>query len=186
MSADSVLKETREKMKKTLSALERELSGLRAGKASASLLDPVQVEYYGSMVPVQQVASINVPEARLIVVQPWEKNMVRAVSKAIQSAGLGLNPTDDGVVVRVPIPPLTEERRKELVKKAKHIGEQSRVALRQLRREANDQVKKAANDKDVSEDEAHRLNDEIQKLTDTNVKDIDEILKAKEAEILEI
>jgi ribosome recycling factor len=173
-------------MVKTVSAMERELASIRAGKASASLLDSVRVDYYGSMVPIQQVASINVPEPRLIVVQPWEKPMVSVVSKAIQAADLGLNPTDDGTVVRVPVPSLTEERRKDLVKKVKHVGEASKVALRQVRRDANDHLKKLQGTKDLSEDDAHRFTDEIQKLTDGFVKKVDDVLHKKEKDILEI
>lgn len=186
MSVDGVLADTKRKMTKGLEALERELSSVRAGKANAAMLDGVRVDYYGSTVPLNQVASINVPEARLLVVQPWEKTMVQPISKAIQSAALGLNPTDDGTVVRIPIPPLTEERRKELVKKVKAIGEQSKVTLRQVRREANDQLKKHEADKEISEDEHRRGNDEVQKITDANVTKIDEILARKESEILEI
>lgn len=183
MSANA---DAKEKMAKSITALERDLSGLRAGKASASLLDAVRVDYYGSMVPINQVASINVPEPRLIVIQPWERPMVSVVSKAIQVADLGLNPTDDGTVVRIPIPQLTEERRKELVKKVKQVGEAARVAVRQVRREANDLIKKRQQGKEISEDDAHRETDEIQKLTDEFVTQIDDILKKKEQDILEI
>jgi ribosome recycling factor len=186
MDADSISNESKDKMEKALAALVRELGSVRAGKASASMLDNVRVDYYGSMVPVHQVASINVPEPKLLVVQPWERNMVSAISRAIQAASLGLNPTDDGVVVRIPIPSLTEERRKDLVKKVKHIGETSKVALRQVRREANDLVKKLQGEKKLSEDVAHRLNTDIQKLTDDYVKRVDDVLKKKEAEVLEI
>jgi len=186
MSGDAVLSEARDKMKKSLAALDRELTGIRAGKASAALLEPVKVDYYGTPTPVNQVASIKVPEPRLIVLQPFEKSMVQTVAKAIQSAGLGLNPTDDGTVIRIPIPQLTEERRKDLVKKAKAVGEQAKVSLRQVRREANDHLKKLLSDKELSEDDERRLEGEVQKLTDEHVKKIDDVLKAKEAEILEI
>jgi ribosome recycling factor len=186
MTGEAVLSEAREKMKKSLGALDRELTGIRAGKASAALLDSVKVDYYGTATPVNQVAAIKVPEPRLIVLQPFEKSMVQAVAKAIQAAGLGLNPTDDGTVVRIPIPQLTEERRKDLVKKAKAVGEHAKVSLRQVRREANDQLKKLQTDKDLSEDDAHRLEGEVQQMTDEHVKKIDDVLKAKENEILEI
>lgn len=186
MSGDAVLSDAHDKMKKSLGALDRELTGIRAGKASAALLEPVKVDYYGTPTPVNQVASIKVPEPRLIVLQPFEKSMVQTVAKAIQSAGLGLNPTDDGTVIRIPIPQLTEERRKDLVKKAKAVGEQAKVSLRQVRREANDHLKKLLNDKELSEDDERRLEGEVQKMTDEHVKKIDDVLKAKEAEILEI
>jgi len=186
MSVKRVLEDMSTKMKKSLEAFERELSSIRAGKASGAMLDSVRVDYYGSVVPLNQVASVNAPEPRLIVVQPWEKGMVQPISKAIQSADLGLNPTDDGTVVRIPIPPLTEERRKELVKKVKQVGEQAKVSIRQVRREANDELKKLETDKEISEDEHHRGNDEVQSLTDDNVKRVDDILEKKEKDILEI
>ncbi len=186
MSAKDVLNEARKKMSKSLEAMGRELGSIRAGKASVSLLDSVRVDYYGSMVPLQQAASISVPEPRLIVLQPWEKTMVSAISKAIMAADLGLNPVDDGTVIRVPVPPLTEERRKELVKKVKKVGESTRVAIRQIRREANDGLKKLENAKALSEDESHRQMDEVQKLTDEFIEGLDQALREKEADILEI
>jgi len=186
MDEHTISAESKDKMEKTMTALTRDLGTVRAGKASPSMLDGVRVDYYGSMVPIQQIASINVPEPRLLVVQPWEKNMVSVIARSIQASGLGLNPADDGVVVRVPIPPLTEERRKDLVKKVKQIGETAKVGLRQVRREANDLVKKLQNEKKLSEDAAHRLNTDVQKLTDDYVKKVDDVLKKKEAEVLEI
>ncbi len=186
MDANGVMGEALTKMTKSLEAMGRELASIRAGRASASLLDSVRVDYYGSMVPLQQVASINVPEPRLIVIQPWEKPMVSVVSKAIMAADLGLNPTDDGTVVRVPVPPLTEERRKDLVKQVKKTGESARVAIRQIRREANDHLKKLENAKDLSEDDCHRHIDEVQKLTDDYIGKLDDALKQKESDILEI
>ena len=186
MSAESILAEAQDKMEKTISAMERELAGVRAGKATPALLDSIRVDYYGSVVPLQQVASVAIPEPRLIVIQPWEKNMVAAISKAIQAAALGLNPTDDGTVVRVPIPPLTEERRKDLVKKVKQVGEGSRVAIRQIRRDANEHLKKLQNAKEISEDDSHRYTADVQKLTDEFVKKVDNVLTKKEQDILEI
>jgi ribosome recycling factor len=186
MSAESILAEARDKMDKTISSMERELAGIRAGKATPALLDSIRVDYYGSIVPLQQVASVNVPEARLIVIQPWEKNMVAPISKAIQAADLGLNPTDDGTVVRVPIPPLTEERRKDLVKVVKRIGEDSRVAVRNVRRDANEKIKKLEKEHELSEDVMRNKQDAIQKLTDQFVHKVDEAVAAKEKEILEI
>jgi ribosome recycling factor len=186
MDARGVVRDAKEKMSKSIEALSRELGGIRAGKATASLLDSLRVDYYGTMVPIQQVASINVPEPRLIVVQPWDKGMVSVVSKAIRAGDLGLNPTDDGTVVRVPIPPLTEERRKELVKHVKKLGEGTRVAIRQIRRDANEHVKKLQNSKDLSEDDARRHSDEIQKATDGAIEQVDDLLKEKEKDILEI
>lgn len=184
--SDDLVRDARVKMKNCLAGLERELTSVRAGKANASLLDTIRVDYYGSLVPLQQVASINVPEARLIVVQPWEKPMVAAISKAIQSADLGLNPTDDGNVVRIPIPALTEERRMEFVKKVKQIGEGTKVSIRQVRRDANEQLKKLEAAKEISEDDLHRLNADVQKATDDFVKSVEETLKQKEHDILEI
>jgi ribosome recycling factor len=183
---DSVIKQTEEKMKKTLAALEDEFNTLRTGRASASLFDKVRVEYYGNQTPLNQVATISVPEARLVVIQPWDKSIIGDIEKAIQKSELSLNPSNDGKVIRISIPPLTEERRKEYVKIAKNMAEQSRVSLRNVRRDANDELKAAEKDGELSEDELKRGEDSVQKLTDSYVEKINEILEAKEKEILEI
>jgi len=183
---DSVIKQTEEKMKKTLAALEDEFNTLRTGRASASLFDKVRVEYYGNQTPLNQVATISVPEARLVVIQPWDKSIIGDIEKAIQKSELSLNPSNDGKVIRISIPPLTEERRKEYVKIAKNMAEQSRVSLRNVRRDANDELKAAEKDAELSEDELKRGEDSVQKLTDSYVEKINEILEAKEKEILEI
>ncbi|MFP4375660.1 MAG: ribosome recycling factor [Spirochaetales bacterium] len=183
---DSVIKETESKMKKTLVALDEEFNTLRTGRASAALFDKVRVEYYGNPTPLNQVATISVPEARLVVIQPWDKSIIGDIEKAIQKSELSLNPQNDGKVIRISIPPLTEERRKEFVKMAKNMAEQSRVSLRNVRRDANDELKSAERSGDLSEDELKRAEDEVQKLTDTYVEQINKKLEEKEAEIMEI
>lgn len=183
---DKVIKQTEEKMKKTLSALEEEFNTLRTGRASPALFDKVRVEYYGNPTPLNQVATISAPEARLVVIQPWDKSIIGEIEKAIQKSELSVNPSNDGKVIRINIPPLTEERRKEFVKIAKNMAEQSRVSLRNVRREANDELKKAQKDGEISEDELKRAEDDVQKLTDKYVEQINDKLEAKEQEILEI
>ncbi|MFQ5510445.1 MAG: ribosome recycling factor [Candidatus Krumholzibacteriia bacterium] len=183
---DEILKHAKETMGKMIDNLHRELAGIRTGKANAALLDTVQVMYYGQTVPLKQVATIAVPEARLITVQPWEKTLVPEIEKAIMASELGLNPQSDGALIRLPIPPLTEERRKELVKIVKRYAEESRVAVRNIRRDANERFKKKEKEHVISEDEMHTRQDEVQKTTDKFVADIDEIVAAKEKEIMEI
>ncbi|HYF23151.1 MAG TPA: ribosome recycling factor [Caulobacteraceae bacterium] len=180
------LKKYRDRMDKAVQALKEEFGGLRTGRASAGLLEPVHVDAYGSSVPLIQVAAISVPEPRMITVSVWDKSMVGAVEKAIRAAGLGLNPVTDGTTLRVPIPPLTEERRKDLAKLAGKYAEQQRVAVRNIRRDANDDLKKAEKDHAISQDEHKRLNDEVQKDTDAAIKRIDEALKTKEQEIMQV
>ena len=177
---------TEDRMKKSLEALKAELVGIRTGKATASLLDPVRVDAWGSVLPLSQVASISAPQPRLLVVQPWQKNMVQAIVKAIQKADLGLNPAEDGELIRVPIPALTEERRLEMVKRVKKLGEETKVGVRNIRRDANEEAKKLEKDRTVSEDDFHKLQTEIQKLTDRYIGLVDEILTKKEKEILEV
>jgi len=169
-------------MKKTIKALKEEFNTIRTGRASANLFDKVMVEYYGTPTPMNQVANISIPEARLIVIQPFDKNALNDIEKAIQTSELSLNPNNDGKVIRINIPPLTEERRKDLVKQAKNIGEQSRVSIRNIRRDVNDQIKKG----DSTEDEQKKATDDIQKLTDQYIKDISSIIDEKEKEIMEI
>ncbi len=175
-----------ERMHKTLEAVREELAKIRTGKATTSLLDTVKVNYYGTVVPLKQVANITVPEPRLLSVQPWEKNLIPEIEKAIMKSDLGLNPTNDGKVIRIPFPPLTEERRKELVKLVKKMAEEGRIAIRNIRRDVNDHIKKAQKNHELTEDQEKDELDEIQKLTDEFIKKIDEILKEKEEEIMEV
>ncbi len=175
-----------DKMKKALENLRREYGSLRAGRATPSLLEKVLVDYYGTPTPVNQVANISVPEPRMIIIQPWEKTMINAIDKAIQKSDLGLMPNSDGVVIRLSIPQLTQERRAEIVKVIHKKAEEARVAVRNLRRDANESVKKSEKDKIVSEDEAKKAQDDIQKLTDKYIKEIDLIMSAKEKEIMEV
>ncbi len=181
-----VLKNTEESMDKSVDSLRHELAGIRTGKANPALLDSIKVNYYGQMVPVKQVANIAVPDSKLITIQPWDKTMVSEIEKAVLSSELGLNPQSDGVLIRLPIPALTEERRKDLVKLTRRIAEESRVAIRNIRREANEKTKKLEKNHDISEDEMHTRIDEIQKLTDSYIAKVDEIISAKEKEIMEI
>jgi ribosome recycling factor len=183
---NKILMEAEDRMKKILEATRRELAGIRTGKASPALLDMIRVEAYGQPVPIQQVGSVSAPEPRLLVVQPWDKALVKAVSRAIQQSDLGLNPTDDGTVVRIPIPTLTEDRRKDLVKLIAKMAEEGRVHVRQVRHDVNKDVKTQEHDGAVSEDEAKRLGVEVQKLTDRYIALVDEVLKKKTAEVMEV
>jgi ribosome recycling factor len=183
---EQVRKVTEGKMKKTVQALVEEFTTIRTGRASAALFEKIQVEYYGQKVPINQVATISVPEARLVVIQPWDRSVLAEVEKAIQKSELSVNPNNDGKVIRINIPPLTEERRKELVKVTKNIAEQSRIAIRNVRREANEEFKKMQKSSDLSEDAAKRGMDEIQKLTDKYISEVNELLEKKEKEILEV
>lgn len=176
----------RDRMDKAVGALKEEFGGLRTGRASSTLLDPVHIEAYGSTMPLNQVAAINVPEPRMITVSVWDKSMVGAVDKAIRNAGLGLNPIVDGQNLRIPIPPLTEERRKDLAKLAGKYAEQQRIAVRNVRRDAMEELKKAEKDHVISQDEQKRMGEEIQTFTDQAVKRIDEALKTKEQEIMQV
>lgn len=173
-------------MDKVLSDLQHDMSGVRTGRASVNLLDNVRADSYGTPTPLNQLATLHVPEPSLITVQPWDVSQIGVIEKAIRAADLGLNPSNDGKIIRVPIPPLTEERRKELVKKLHHIAEGHRVALRNIRRDGNESIKKLLKDKLISEDEDRRAHDEIQKLTDGYILKLDQAVKTKEKEILEI
>ncbi|HSU58418.1 MAG TPA: ribosome recycling factor [Bryobacteraceae bacterium] len=175
----------RTRMDKVLTELQNEMAHIRTGRASIGLLDSIRVEYYGSPVPLNQVAQLHVPEPAMITVQPWDSSTIAAIEKAIRTADLGLNPSNDGKIVRVPIPPLTQERRRDLAKKLSHIAEERRVGLRNVRRDANDQLKKMLKDKLISEDDERQALDIIQKLTDAQIGKIDQAAKAKEKEILE-
>jgi len=176
----------RSRMDKAVGALKEEFAGLRTGRASAGLLEPVQVEAYGSTSPLNAVAAITVPEPRMIAVNVWDKGVVVSVEKAIRSAGLGLNPIVDGQTIRVPIPPLTEERRRDLAKLAGKYAEQQKVSVRNVRRDANDDLKKAEKAGEISQDEQKKMEAEVQKDTDAAIKRIDEALKAKEVEIMQV
>ena len=175
-----------QKMQKSLEALKANLGKIRTGRAHIGLLDHVMVEYYGSMVAVNQVANVTLGDARTINVQPYEKNMIAKVEKAIRDGDLGLNPATNGDLIRVPMPMLTEERRRELIKVVKSEGEDAKVAMRNVRRDANDALKKLVKDKEISEDDERRAQDEIQKLTDKYVAEIDKMLQAKEAEVMAV
>ncbi len=177
---------TRSRMDKVLSDLQHAMAAIRTGRASVALLDPVRVDYYGTPTPLNQLASLHVPEPNLITVQPWDVSQIGAIEKAIRASGLGLNPFNDGRIVRVPIPPLTEERRRELVKHLHGVAEEHRVAVRNVRRDANEAIKKMLKDKLISEDDERRALDEIQKITDSYMQKLDQAVKAKEKEILEL
>jgi len=181
-----VLKDSEERMKKGIEALRKEYGSIRAGRANPSLLDKVMVDYYGSPTPVNQLANISVPEARSLVIQPWDKSTLPAIEKAIMKSDLGLNPSSDGNVVRLLIPALTAEKRAELVKILKKKAEEARVAVRNVRRDANDQLKKLEKEHKASEDEVKRAQDDLQKSTDKFIKEIDHILDVKEKEIMEV
>lgn len=181
-----IKKDAAERMKKSIEAFRQELAKIRTGRAHTSLLDHIHVDYYGSQVPISQVANIHVEDARTLSVTPWDKSMVQAVEKAIMQSDLGLNPATYGQVIRVPMPPLTEERRRELVKVVRHEGENAKVAIRNIRRDANADLKALLKDKEISEDEERRAQEEIQKLTDRHVAEVDRILEQKERELMEI
>ena len=186
MSVADIKKNTEQKMQKSIEALKADLAKIRTGRAHTGLLDHVQVDYYGSMVPISQVANVTLVDARTIGVQLWEKKMVQVVEKAIREADLGLNPATMGDLIRVPTPPLTEERRKELTKVVKGEGEDAKVAVRNLRRDANEQLKKLVKDKAISEDDERRGGDEVQKLTDKFVAEIDKLVAEKDKEIMTV
>jgi ribosome recycling factor len=183
---DEQLKKTEEHMKKTLELLLHELASIRTGKASPAILDSLRINYYGQQVPIKQVANVAVPDPRTITIQPWDRSLVGEIEKAIQASELGLNPQNDGGTIRLPIPTLTEERRRDLVKVVKRIGEDSKVAVRNVRRDTNERIKKLEKEHDISEDEMRAKQDAIQKLTDSYVKRVDEAVTAKEKEILEL
>lgn len=184
--SDDIIKQTDSKMDKSVEALQREFSGLRTGRASVNLLDPIHVDAYGSSMPLSQVASISVPESRMLTVQVWDAGMTKAVEKAISEAGLGLNPSVEGQVIRIPIPALSEERRQELTKVAGKYSEECRVSIRNVRREAMDKLKKMEKDSEISEDEHKRLSENVQKLTDNHIKRVDEMLEAKQKDIMKV
>ena len=174
------------RMEGVLEHLKRDLSGLRTGRASLALLDGIRVDYYGTPTPLKQVATLSIPESRLITIQPWEPPLIKEIEKALQASDLGLTPSNDGKVIKVPLPPLTEERRKELIKICKKHGEDTKVQIRGIRREGNEEIKKQLKESLLSEDELRKAEQEIQKLTDQFVKHIDQILQKKEEEVMEV
>jgi ribosome recycling factor len=186
MTIADIKKSAESKMGKSIEAFKNELHKIRTGRAHPGILDQVQVDYYGSMVPISQVANLSLLDARTISVQPWEKGMGPKLEKAIRDSGLGLNPSAQGDLLRIPMPALTEERRKELTKVVKHAGEECKVAVRNVRRDANEHLKKLLKDKDVTEDDERRAQDEVQRLTNNVVAEIDKLVAAKETEILAV
>jgi ribosome recycling factor len=177
---------TKEKMQKSLDALKNEFKSVRSGIPSMGLFDSIMVDYYGNQTPLKQVANISIPEARLVIIQPWDKGTLDAIEKAIQKSELGFNPNNDGKVIRISIPPLNEERRKELVKVVKGMAENNKVSIRNIRRDANEKLKKAQKASDITEDDLKKANDEIQKLTDDFIEQISKISEQKENEIMEV
>ena len=186
MSIADIKKNAEQKMLKSIEAFKTELTKIRTGRAHPGILDQVQIEYYGSMVPISQVANVALMDARTISVQPWEKGMGPKIEKAIRESDLGLNPSSQGDLIRVPMPPLTEERRRELTKVVKGAAEDAKVAVRNLRRDANEHAKRLLKDKEITEDEDRRSQDDVQKLTDKHIAEIDKLVQAKEAEIMAV
>lgn len=188
MTVDTILAETKKRMKSSMETLKKEMATVRTGRANASILDTIQVEYYGSHMPLNQIAGISVPDSSSLVIQPFDKGAIKAIETAILKSELGLNPANDGNVIRLPIPALTEERRKELTKVVNRMGEEIKTAIRNVRRDANDDVKKLEKNKDahISEDAAKTALDDIQKLTDSFIKEVEDTVKHKDAEILKV
>jgi len=176
----------RTRMDKVLTDLQAAIANIRTGRASVAVFDSIRVDYYGTPTPINQVANLHVPEPSLITIQPWDATQIAAIEKAIRSSDLGLNPANDGKIIRVPVPPLTEDRRKEIVKRLQHVTEEHRVAARNIRRDANDHLKKLLKDKLISEDDERKSLDDVQKMTDGHIAKIDETSKAKEKEILNV
>lgn len=184
--AEPDFKDLRRRMKGAVEVLQHEFAGLRTGRASTSLLEPVTVDAYGTKMPINQVGTIGAPEPRLLTVQVWDKSLVKAVEKAIRESNLGLNPQVDGTLVRVPVPELTEERRREMVKIAAKYAEQARISIRNIRRDGMDQLKKMEKDGDISQDEHHAWAEDVQKMTDEHIKQVDEVAQSKEQEIMQV
>ncbi|MDI6711849.1 MAG: ribosome recycling factor [Anaerosomatales bacterium] len=180
------LNEAKDHMRKAVAALAHEFAGVRTGRASGAILEKVTVEYYGVPTPLNQIASVSVPEPQMLVITPYDRSAINAIEKAILASDLGLTPSNDGQVIRLPFPPLTEERRRELVKLCRHYAEEARVAVRNIRRDINDRLKRQEKDGEISQDELRRLEAEVQKETDAHIKEIDELLKRKEQEIMEV
>jgi ribosome recycling factor len=183
---DAILKDTRAHMQKTIDALSRELASIRTGRASPTLLEHVRVEYYGTSTPLNQLATINVPEPRMLTVQPWDKSQLKTIEKAILQSDLGLHPATDGALIRLPIPPLTQERRRDLAKLAKRYAEEAKVGIRNIRRDSKEHLERERTQAHVPEDAVRRAQDELQKITDKFIEEIDALLKKKESEIMEV
>jgi len=181
-----IVKDAEERMKKSIEVFRQELAGMKAGRATPAMLDKLRVEAYGSPVPINNVANIEVPDSRTIVIKPWDRSMLKALEKAILTSDLGLNPNNDGIVIRLNIPPMTEDRRRDMVKVIHKRTEDERVTVRNIRRDANDQIKKAEKEKTISEDESKRAQDEVQKLTDKYIKEADQLMALKEKEVMEV
>jgi ribosome recycling factor len=186
VTVDELIEDAQRRMDKSIEATRAELNSVRTGRASAALLDRVQVDYYGQRTPLRQLATVNVPEPRLLTIQPFDPNSLKTIERALQESDLGLTPSNDGKIIRLPIPQLTEERRKELVRYVRQLGEDGRVAVRNVRRDVIHHLKDLASDGEVGADEEHRAEERVQKLTDEHVRTIDEVLKHKEAEIMEV
>ena len=186
MSTTEIMNDARAHMEKTVKALGHEFSTVRTGRASGAVLDDIKVDYYGTPTPISQIAGIKSPEPHLLVVEPWDKSALKAIEHAILASDLGITPSNDGMLIRLPFPQLTEERRKELVKQCKHYAEEARVGIRNIRRDANAKLSRAEKDAEISEDELRRAETETQKLTDSHIQQIDDALKRKEAEVMEV
>ena len=184
--AQSVIKDMEDRMNKAISNLKRDLSTLRAGRANPAMLDRVMVDYYGTPTPISQLANVSVPEPRMLTIQPWDKTALKEIDRALQQSDLGISPSNDGVIIRLIIPPLTEERRKDLVKLAGKSGEETKVAIRNIRRDANDEIKKLEKAATISEDESRRHEETVQKPTDKFIAEVDKVVKDKEKDILEV
>ena len=186
MSTSAILSEAAAHMDKTIKALSHEFSSVRTGRASGAVLEGIKIDYYGTPTPITQIAGIKAPEPQMLIIEPWDKTALKAIEKAIMTSDLGITPSNDGSVIRLPFPPLTEERRRDLVKQCKHYSEEAKIGVRNVRRDANGKLERAEKDSEISEDDLRRAEVEIQKLTDAHVKEIDEALKRKEAEIMEV
>lgn len=186
MSTKAILADASAHMDKTVKALAHEFGTVRTGRASGAVLEDIKIDYYGTLTPINQIAGVKSPEPQTLLIEPWDKTALKAIEHAIQASDLGITPSNDGSVIRLPFPPLTEERRKELVKQCKHYAEEAKVGVRNIRRDANAKLERAEKDSEISEDDLRRAETEIQKVTDAHVKEIDEALKRKEAEIMEV
>lgn len=183
---ESLFKDLEQKMKKAIESMEKEFKKVRTGRANPAILDNVMVDYYGNQTPLNQVGNVSVPDPQMIVISPWEKNMLKEIEKAIQIADLGITPQNDGNIVRLPIPPLTEERRKEMVKQIKKTGENAKIPIRNVRRDGNEQLKQMEKSKEISQDDQKKQMAKIQTLTDTYIKNVDDLMKDKEKELMEV
>ncbi len=186
MSTTAILGDASEHMSKTVKALAHEFTTVRTGRASGAVLDGIKIDYYGTPTPITQIAGIKAPEPQMLVIEPWDKTALKAIEQAIQKSDLGITPSNDGSIIRLPFPPLTEERRKDLAKQCKHFAEDARIAIRNIRRDANGKLERAEKDSEISEDDLRRSETEIQKITDAHIKEIDDAFKRKEIEIMEV